>query len=155
MSKISAAVLIPLIKREGKDCILFEKRALNLSVQPGDICFPGGGVEKGETCYEAVLREACEELVINPSQIVNVNEFAVMPGPPNRRDICIFIGELLDYHDTYSLDEVDCVFFAPIDWLLDNIGSDDYGVSFDYKGFHIWGFTARVLERFLKEYVRK
>lgn len=37
---------------------------------PGKICFPGGGVEKGETLAEALIREMREELNIN-----------VTPGP--------------------------------------------------------------------------
>ena len=44
-----AAVLVPLIQKGGEYHVVFEVRAGSLKTQPGEICFPGGAVERGET----------------------------------------------------------------------------------------------------------
>ena len=65
----SFAVLIPLIKKEDGYHVLFEVRARHLNKQPGEVCFPGGKVEPGETTYEAAVRETTEELFIQREHI--------------------------------------------------------------------------------------
>ncbi len=51
-----------------RDAILFELRAKGIR-QSGEICFPGGMVEPGETPAECAIRECAEELGIEYSQI--------------------------------------------------------------------------------------
>lgn len=64
-----AAVLVPLIQKGGEYHVVFEVRAGSLKTQPGEICFPGGAVERGETPKQAAVRETMEELLINRCQI--------------------------------------------------------------------------------------
>jgi 8-oxo-dGTP pyrophosphatase MutT (NUDIX family) len=40
-----------------------------MRAHPGQIAFPGGGIDPGETPVEAALREAHEELGIDPAQV--------------------------------------------------------------------------------------
>mgnify|MGYP002557000261 CR=1 FL=1 len=54
------AVVIPLIKTAAGYEVLFEVRASGLRQQPGEICFPGGGAEDGETPWQTAEREACD-----------------------------------------------------------------------------------------------
>jgi len=63
------AVLLPLIERDGALHLLYELRAAELDVQPGEISFPGGRVEPGETPREAALRETAEELGVAAREI--------------------------------------------------------------------------------------
>ena len=49
------AVLIPLVDREGELSILFEVRQAGIR-QGGEICFPGGMIEKNESPVEAAVR---------------------------------------------------------------------------------------------------
>ena len=56
------AVLVPLVRHNGEDCLLFELRAASLHWQPGEVCFPGGRMEPEETALECALRETREEL---------------------------------------------------------------------------------------------
>ena len=69
--KGSAAVLVPLVKKDGEYHLLYEVRSDNLKYQPGEICFPGGGTEPGETPEETALRETEEELGI-PAGMIRV-----------------------------------------------------------------------------------
>ena len=65
------AVLCPLIERPDGLHLLFEVRAAGLS-QEGEVCFPGGRMEPGETPLECALRETEEELSIPRSEITPV-----------------------------------------------------------------------------------
>ncbi|MBQ7746691.1 MAG: CoA pyrophosphatase [Spirochaetia bacterium] len=61
------SVFVPFIGKE-KDTLLFELRAKGIR-QPGEICFPGGMVEEGETPEQCAVRETVEELGITPDKI--------------------------------------------------------------------------------------
>ena len=47
----------------------FTKYEVSIFPQPGEVSFPGGRVEDGETFQEAAIRETCEELNLSPDQI--------------------------------------------------------------------------------------
>lgn len=63
------AVLILLTEKEDGLHFVFEKRAAGIK-QPGDVCFPGGRMEKGETAAECALRETEEEIGISNIEIL-------------------------------------------------------------------------------------
>ncbi|MBM7562634.1 NUDIX hydrolase [Fusibacter tunisiensis] len=67
--KKESSVLIPLIYTQNQWQLIFERRALTLKSQPGEICFPGGLMEANESSREAAIRETCEELNLTPNQI--------------------------------------------------------------------------------------
>ncbi len=66
-------ILVPLIEKQGELHVLFEVRALDLRRQPGEICFPGGRVEKTDADEkETAIRETSEELGITSESIQQV-----------------------------------------------------------------------------------
>jgi 8-oxo-dGTP pyrophosphatase MutT (NUDIX family) len=58
----AAAVLVPLILDDAAPSVLLTRRAAHLAAHPGQVSFPGGRIEPGETPEEAALREAEEEV---------------------------------------------------------------------------------------------
>ena len=67
----SYAVLCPLVERPEGLHLLLEVRAATLRRQPGEVCFPGGRREAGESAVACALRETEEELSI-PAREVEV-----------------------------------------------------------------------------------
>ncbi len=63
------AVLVPIEEENGEPCLLYEVRAASLRYQPGDICFPGGRMERGEDAAVCALRELTEELGITQENV--------------------------------------------------------------------------------------
>lgn len=65
------AVLVPFVEKEDGLFLMYEVRALDMETQPGEVCFPGGHVEPGETPLQCALRETREETGI-PEDAVDV-----------------------------------------------------------------------------------
>ena len=124
------AVLIPLIEEDGELCILFEVRQAGIR-QGGEICFPGGMIEDGETVEEAAVRETAEELLIPRGKIEVIAPMHTMSGPGGAR-ISSCLGILHDYKGTWSRAEVDRVFTQPLDWILAN-DPDIYRINLERK----------------------
>jgi len=62
---VAAAVLVPIILR-AEPTILLTLRAAKLSAHAGQVSFPGGRIEPGETPEQAAVREAAEEVGLDP-----------------------------------------------------------------------------------------
>ncbi len=65
----NAAVLLPLFRHDGEWTMLMTRRALHLRHHPGQLSFPGGRIEAGESSAAAALREAYEETGIDPTTV--------------------------------------------------------------------------------------
>lgn len=68
-NSVNAAVLIPVWLSADGWQVLLTKRALHLRHHPGQISFPGGRIEAGETPLTAAMREAQEEVGIHSAEI--------------------------------------------------------------------------------------
>ena len=64
---VEAAVLVPLIERPEGLSVLLTRRADTLNRHAGQVAFPGGRLEAGETPWAAALREAQEEIDLDPA----------------------------------------------------------------------------------------
>lgn len=176
-----SAVLVPLLRKDGELHVLFEVRSSALHSQPGEVCFPGGAVEQGESKQEAAVRETKEELLIEGGQIELLAPLDVLVTPGNVT-VWPFLGLLKDYRGTYSGEEVDHIFTVPLSWFLKNeperyhtttLTVPEENFPFDlipggreyhwrkghydvlfYRNEHavIWGMTAKILYSFVKMY---
>ena len=113
----SSAVLIPVLIRDGSYHVLYEVRSSKLHTQPGEVCFPGGRIEAGETPLEAAIRETTEELCVRRDQIEIVGELEKTVGPGGI-PFYSFVAVLHGYDGTWSGEEVESVFTLPLDWIL-------------------------------------
>ncbi len=115
-----AAVLLPLIEIKGEWHVLFEKRSSALTTQPGEVCFPGGRVEPGETYLQGAIRETCEELNIQPKAIEVIGQIDSLATHFDMLIHC-FVGILHLPFDTLkpSKDEVAYVFTKPLKDVLE------------------------------------
>lgn len=169
------AVLFPFVETDQVLSLLFEVRSSHLRTQPGEISFPGGALEPGESAREAAIRETAEELLIRQNQIEVWGPGDIFAGPGARR-IDSFVGKIQNYRNTYSREEVAEVFKIPFSELLQlkpqvthnairlELDPDfpvheipngknyqwrmsEYRILFyRWKRYLIWGITARFLE---------
>ncbi len=169
------AILVPLVETGSGDALLLEVRS-QLVKQPGEVCFPGGRAEAGESAVEAAVRETCEELGIEPDAIEVTSELQPLKMGDGRK-VCPVSARLkIEGIDGLRLseDEVAEVFLLPVSWLKENppahydlAATEDeelpekllgylahYGGYrktgrtdyYEYKGHGIWGLTARIIK---------
>ena len=69
-----AAVLVVLAPGERGFEVLLTRRSQELRHHKGEISFPGGRIDPGETATETALREAYEEVGLDPSLVTIVGE---------------------------------------------------------------------------------
>jgi mutator protein MutT len=64
-----AAVLVALFERGGDAHVVLTRRAAHLRNHRHEVAFPGGRIEPGETPEQAALREAAEEVGLDPHAV--------------------------------------------------------------------------------------
>lgn len=115
------AVTVPLIFNEDTESwdVIYEFRSEYVS-QPREISFPGGKVEPGETFREAAVRETCEELLIDKSNIEVLGEldYLVTTGVLQIRCFLVWIKNIAFEDIKPNPDEVDHIFRVPLNFLL-------------------------------------
>lgn len=152
-----AAVLLPVFEEAGEAWLVLIRRAAHMRRNAGDVAFPGGRREPGESLHDTAKRESEEEIGLDPSSVTIVGELdhtitgagvemvpvvGLLPARP---------AELLA-----DPGEVEAVLVVPIAELLvlEHYRGEDWGdrqmYEFDLEGDTIWGATARVLHRFLE-----
>ena len=63
---VPAAVLVPIVAHPEDPAVLLTLRSPRLSSHAGQVSFPGGRIEDGETPEAAAVREAAEEVGLDP-----------------------------------------------------------------------------------------
>jgi len=151
-----AAVLVAVIARPGGASVLLTRRSDTLASHAGQIAFPGGRLEAGETAVDAALREAFEEVALDPATVgvLGIGDayetgtgFLVTP----------VVGWLIEPPDIRpDPGEVAEVFEAPWDFLMD-AGNHQQGFydregqprrwfwAVPFEERNIWGVTAGII----------
>lgn len=124
------AILLPLIEVENETHILFEVRSMNLRSQPGDICFPGGKVDREDKhTMHTAIRETTEELGIPDNHIKDLIPLDYMVSDFGRM-IYPYIGRITDIANIIpNKDEVDETFTVPLSFFLET-APKKYKVNF-------------------------
>jgi 8-oxo-dGTP pyrophosphatase MutT (NUDIX family) len=156
-----AAVLAPVLARDGDPHLLFTKRADHLGEHSGQMSFPGGGREPSDVdLRDTARREAREEIGLPPpavefvgrlDDIRTITNYAVRPYvaripdreyTPDRREVAeiavLAVAELTDLAN-YESERRDHPHYGDIRIHF-----------FHVDGYTVWGATARILVQFLE-----
>jgi 8-oxo-dGTP pyrophosphatase MutT (NUDIX family) len=152
-----AAVLVPIVDRPDGATVILTERTGNLPTHAGQIAFPGGRLDAGETPAEAALREAEEEIGLDRT-LVEALGYSDCYVSGTGYSIAPLIGLVRPDHVlTINRGEVAEVFEVPLDFLMngDNfrresreirgISRSFYAIPYDNR--FIWGVTAGILRR--------
>ena len=151
---IPAAVLVPVILGPAPG-ILLTKRTAHLNRHAGQVSFPGGRIDAGEDAEAAALREAAEEIALDPARVEIIGRMA---DYITNTGYCItpVIGVLPPGLDLYpSPEEVEAVFELSLEVLLDPAAPKlqrhhvrglwrEYWV-WPHPDHFIWGATAAIM----------
>lgn len=151
-----AAVLAPVIRRGDALSMLFTVRSQRLRSHKGQISFPGGGRDEGDTGVVAnALREAREEIGLDPARVEVLGYLDDYPTL-TRYMVTPVVG-LIDGEVELQLDdnEVAEVFEVPLEVALDParyerrvLSREGLNVPFfelNWQRHRIWGATAGML----------
>lgn len=149
-----AAVLAAVTERERPGFLMIH-RPSNMRSHPGQVAFPGGKIDPGETPVEAALREAYEELGIQPRDVTVIGAsdtyrtgsgYAVTP-------VLAVVPPDLDLSPSPT--EVAAWFEAPVDFVFDSgnhthhsrvwQGQERRYIEILWQQHRIWGVTAGII----------
>lgn len=156
-----ASVLLPLVKRDGWQIILTQ-RPQTMPQHAGQIAFPGGKREAGESALQAALRETEEEVGIKNAAIKVIGRLPSFNAISEYR-VTPFVG-IVDPQAVIIPDprEVEAAFETPLSFLMNPANhipreimyKDEAHILYDMPyndsdGVHrnIWGMTAMMLYR--------
>jgi 8-oxo-dGTP pyrophosphatase MutT (NUDIX family) len=149
-----AAVLVALTEREEPGMLLLH-RPSHMRSHPGQIAFPGGGIDPGETPVEAALREANEELGIDPALVRVVGESDVYKTHSGFEITPVLATVPADIAISPNPAEVAQWFEAPAHFVLDPANHKQQWIEWEgaqrtyneivWEGHNIWGITAALL----------
>jgi 8-oxo-dGTP pyrophosphatase MutT (NUDIX family) len=156
-----SATLIPIFEKEGELFVLLTLRSMKLKSHSGQISFPGGRIEKGETALNAALRETEEEIGIKSNSIEVIRALSPLYVEPSNSLIFPFIG-IIDYPQDFiiSENEVSRILLCPLEFVKNknNIKEDEWnikGIKATVPYWNIgaetplWGATAMILSELL------
>ena len=150
-SGVRAAVLVPIYEEDGRLRVIMTQRPEDMRSHPGDVVFPGGMIEPGDTDPIAcAIREASEEVGL-PAR--NVVEILGGLSPVHTRSVTMKIVPVVARVERPAElvpqpGEVAAIFEPSIDELLDDDAwrTTDWGGRtmwfYEFPDAVLWGATA-------------
>lgn len=158
-ARIAAALLL-LYPHDSGVAVPLTVRASGLARHPGQISLPGGAADAGETLIETALREAAEEIAVDPSSVrilgeltpvhVLVSGFTLHPVVgivDTRPDFAPAPGEVASILEVSLADLRDASRIRQGTRLREGVAVEY--PYFDLLGHQVWGATAMVLGEFI------
>jgi len=158
----AAAVLVPLLHREGELHVLYTRRSDRLASHRGEVAFPGGRFDRRDPhLLAAALRETHEEVGIEPQAVDVLGSFEGRRTRSTNIMVTPFVGMV---HGTPDLrpdpKEVAEIFQVPLSALADpryrgahrshGNGAASHRPAILYQQQVIWGLTYELTMRFLE-----
>lgn len=140
---------------------LFTKRSMALRNHRGEISFPGGRLEPGESPIDAAVRESWEEVGLDPSLVEIHGELDHLATVVSRSHIVPIVATVAERPVLSAAeDEVDRILWVPLAELAraDTFREEWWGVPplerpiffFELDDETIWGATGRMLHQLLR-----
>lgn len=157
----AAAVLAPLYAHEGDTWVVLTRRTMRLRAHRGEVSFPGGGQDPGEVLLDTALREAREEVSLDPSSVEVVGELDHLSTITSGSFIVPYVGVLPERPRNLRANpaEVDAILHVRLRDLLEPaayheerwplFGAEHPIVFFDLPEDTLWGATAAMLRQLL------
>ena len=157
-----AAVLIPLFYKEDYIHVLLTQRSEQVIHHKGQICFPGGSYQSGDTTLlQTALRETEEEIGLIAKDVEVLGELDDNSTTTSRFIISPFVA-LIPYPYVFkpNHNEIKQIISIPLSELTSELhfqpSSVDSGkqhpvsYNYHYKEHIIWGVTARILNQLIE-----
>jgi 8-oxo-dGTP pyrophosphatase MutT (NUDIX family) len=156
-----SAVLCALFDEAGQSHVVLTRRSSRLRSHSHQVSFPGGRIDRGESPEQAALREAHEEVGIDPSSVDLFGRLSNLSTFANPAPITPFVAELPGRPALRpNPAEVERAFTVPLVeltqpevyreelWTFPD-GSEQPMSFFELIGDTVWGATARMLRELL------
>jgi 8-oxo-dGTP pyrophosphatase MutT (NUDIX family) len=151
-----AAVLIALVDGPRGAEVLLTKRSAELRNHRGEISFPGGRLEPGESAWQAAVRESWEEVLLQPALVTPRSELGHVETIVSTNYIIPVVGTLAERPEVgpSPTGEVDRVLWVPLVELAepDTFRAERWGREPGYDMYFyelddetVWGATGRIL----------
>ncbi len=147
-----AAVVFVIYRDGGRWMVPFVRRRADLRDHPGQVALPGGGVQPGESAWEAAQREVQEEIGVPAGRLVPLGAGDPIYASVSNFSVVPFVAHLPDpilpfVHDEHELDGVLAI---PLDRLLDDTAwlesSDPWRFRYlAHEESVVWGLTERIV----------
>jgi 8-oxo-dGTP pyrophosphatase MutT (NUDIX family) len=154
-------VLVLLYQQDGETFLVLTRRRDDLTAHAGQISFPGGRREDGESIEATAIREAKEEIGIDPLELELLGRLSPLYIPPTDYEVHPFVA----WHLGRPLlvrqpSEVAEILIVPLNYLLEP--ENQYEEPWEIRGFRVqvpyylvdnhkvWGATAMMLSEFLE-----
>ncbi|PIE32993.1 MAG: coenzyme A pyrophosphatase [Ilumatobacter coccineus] len=156
----ASAVLVLIHNSDAGPELLLTRRADTLTHHRGEISFPGGRIDPGESSIEAALREASEEVGLDPTTITVHGRLRSFRTAGSHHDVIPHVATI-DHRPTLTPYETEVarIIWVPIAELTRPdtyrserwaIGAASYVLHFFYLDDEtVWGATARILNDLL------
>ena len=151
----ASAVLVPLFEEAGEARVVLTRRATTLRTHQGQVSFPGGRIDPGEDAVAAALREAAEEVALDPATVRAVGFLEPAATFASAAPITPVVGVLGARPSLVcNPDEVDRVFDVSLATLATAFREERWTVPgrptrsvflFEVATETVWGVTARML----------
>lgn len=151
---VAAAVLVAITERPSPG-VLLTVRCADMRTHAGQVAFPGGRIDQGEDACAAAVREAWEELSIDPASVRIAGSLPAYRTVTGFRVVPVVATIPADLPITPHDAEVADWFEAPLAHLLDSAshlrrsamvaGTERHYYEIPWNGRRIWGATAAML----------
>jgi 8-oxo-dGTP pyrophosphatase MutT (NUDIX family) len=153
-------VLVPLYEHAGEAHVVLTRRSPHMRSHTWEVSFPGGRSDGDESPWATALREAEEEVSLDPSLVRPIGELDAFVTVGSRSLVRPVVGALAERPTLKAApDEVDEILHVPLSELLLPevfreelwpIGELERPITFfELHGNTVWGATAAMLRQLL------